>query len=109
MKDRIRTEDEKIQHLERLNILNSSVEHREHLKRLNSSPEQKEQLKRIHLSMKGRQRPDGSGVPCVSVEVLDTLNNETKVYPSIAEAARAIGVTKASISMAFKRQGVSTI
>ncbi len=37
------------------------------------------------------------------MEVFDTLNNETKVYPSIAEAARAMGVTKASISMAFKR------
>lgn len=78
--------------LERL----KSLEHQEHLKRLN-------------LSQKGRARPKGAGSLSVPIEVLDTDNNETTVYPSISEAARAIGVTNASIFMAFKRQGESII
>jgi len=57
MKNRIRTEDEKIKHLEQL-------------KRLHESPEHKEQLNRIHLSMIKRKwtesifffraKPDGN-------------------------------------------------
>jgi len=36
--------------------------------------------------------------------VFDTENNVTTVFPSISEAAQAIGVTKANINNAFKRQ-----
>lgn len=98
MKSRIRTEEQKAKHLEQLKRLHSSAEHKEHLKRLN-------------LSQKGTPRPEGAGVPSVAIEVFDTNNNETTVYVSISEAARAIGVAQASISGAFKRKkpGVSTI
>ena len=37
------------------------------------------------------------------VSVLDSLTNETSVYPSIREAAKGIGVSKSSISQAFIR------
>jgi len=105
MKDRTRTEDEKIKHLERLKIMNSSVKHRKHLKRLNSSNEHQEHLKRLHRSLKGRAKPEGSGVPSVTLEVFDQETVIKTIYPSIGEAALAMGVTKASISMAFKRLG----
>lgn len=103
MKDRIRTEDEKIQHLERLKILHSSKEHKEHLKRLNSSEEQQDQLRRLQASFKGRARPEGSGVPSIGIEVLDRETGIKTIYPSISEAAQAIGVTRGAISKAFKR------
>ncbi len=86
--------------IEQSKIYNLSQAHQEHLKKLNSSQEHREHLKRI-WSLISHQ-----------VEVLDTLTNETTVYTSISEAARAIGVSHASISAAFKRQkekGVSTI
>jgi NUMOD1 domain-containing protein len=43
--------------------------------------------------------------------VLDSLTNETSVYPSIREAAKGIGVSKSSIGQAFKRlpEGESTV
>lgn len=41
--------------------------------------------------MKGRSRPEKAGKLSVSLEVFDSLNNETTVYPSVSEAARAIG------------------
>lgn len=90
------TEDRKAKFLEYLNLHNSSKEQEEHLKRL-------------HLSRKGCPRPEGAGVPSVPIEVLDTKNNETTIYISICEAARAIGVSQAAISKAFKKQGESTI
>ena len=86
------------------------------LKKLHQNPEYKakrlEQLKRLNLSQRGRTRPEGAGISSVSIEVIDTLTNQTTVYPSISEAALAIGVGKSSIGMAFKRQeekGVATI
>lgn len=115
------------ENLEHLNRLNSSPEHKEHLERLhqnseiqakrlaalkikNSSPENKEHLKRLALQNKGRPRPEGSGRPSISIEVFDTLNNERTEYPSISEAARAIGVTEAAIRSAFTRKpGDSTV
>jgi len=71
-------------HLEQLKNLHSSTEHKEHLKRLNS-------------------------IQSDQVSVLDSQNNETTIYPSISEAARAIGVNQSSISNAFKRRGDSTV
>lgn len=81
----------------------------EYLNLHNSSKEQQEHLKRLHKSNKGRVRPEGAGVPSVPIEVLDTKNNETTIYISICEAARAIGVSQAAISKAFKKQGEPTI
>jgi len=43
--------------------------------------------------------------PSISVEVFDTLNNETRVYPSMRQGARELGVSKSSIRLAFKRKG----
>lgn len=107
------------ENLEHLNRLNANPEYQakrsKHLKRLHSSAEHKEHLNRLHanlaISLKGRSKPKGSGRPNVSIEVLDSLNNEIKVYPSIKEAAGAIGVNSSSISQAFKRlpDGESTI
>ena len=51
--------------------------------------------------MRGRAKPEGSGRPSVSIEVLDTLTNETIVYPSIIEAARAIGCVKGTMLTFF--------
>lgn len=65
----------------------------EGLERLNSSPEQKEHLKRLHSDQSQR------------VSVLDSKTNETTVYSSISEAARAISTNQSSISSAFKRKG----
>lgn len=102
-----------------MNRLNADPEYQtkrsEHLKRLHSSAEHKEHLNRLHknlaISLKGRPKPKGSGRPNVSIEVLDSLNNEIKVYPTIKEAAVAIGVNPSSISQAFKclPEGKSTI
>jgi group I intron endonuclease len=93
MKDRIWSEEHKAEHLERLKRLHVNPEHRakrlEQLNHLNSSPEHEEQLNRLHLSMKGRARPEGK--PSVSIEVFDTLTDKITIYPSISEAARAIG------------------
>ena len=66
-------------------------------------------LNRLRLSFKGRARPEGSGKPSVPIEVLDHETGIQTIYPSISEAAQAIGVTPASIFMAFKRQGESII
>jgi len=98
------------EHLEQLKRLHSSLEHQAKrlaaLKISNSSPEHLEHLKRLHkniaLRLKGRPKPEGSGRPSVSIEVLDTLTNETIVYPSIIEAARAIGCVKGTIQSALK-------
>lgn len=89
-KTRIWTPERKAKRLEYLNLHNSSKE-------------QQDQLKRLQASFKGRARPEGSGVPSITIEVLDRETGIKTIYPSISEAAQAIGVTRASISMAFKR------
>ena len=100
--------DFKAKRLEGLNRFHASPEfkakHSEHLKVLNSSPEHKEHLKRLHLSLKGRARPEGAGSPSIPIEVLDTETNETTVYPSLSEAALAVGVSSSAINQAFKRK-----
>nr|ATI20483.1 GIY-YIG endonuclease [Juglanconis juglandina] len=110
------TSKENVEHLKRLNAdPELRAKRLEHLKRLHSSAEHKEHLNRLHENVatrfKGRPKPEGSGRPNVSIEVLDSLNNEIKVYPSLKEAAEAIGVNPSSISKAFKRlpEGESTI
>jgi hypothetical protein len=83
--------------LEQLNRLNSSPEQKERLNRLHSSPEHKEHLKRLNLNKSHR------------VSVLDSQTNETKIYPSIREAARAIDVDESNIRSAFKRKDTPSI
>lgn len=95
--------------LEHLNRLHSDPEFKakrlEHLKVLNSSKQQLEHLKRLHsnlaIILKGCAKPEGSGRPSVSIEVLDSLTNETTVYSSMGEAARAIEVNQTTISKRF--------
>ena len=98
---------------ERLKVCNANPEYKAkrlaQLKISNYSKEHKEHLKRLAIKNKGRPKTEGSGSPSVSIEVLDLETGIQTIYPSISEAARAIGVTPASIFMAFKRQGESII
>lgn len=88
-----------------LKISNSSPEHQakrlENLNRLHQNPEYQaqrlEHLNHLH-SIQSHQ-----------VFVLDTLTNETIVYSSINEAARAIEVSKDTIGNAFRRKGESSV
>lgn len=80
--------------------------HLEHLNRLNTSQEHQERFKQLGLNRKGSAKPEGSGTPSIKIEVFDTLTREKSIFPSISDAARAINCTKASISLAFKRQKV---
>jgi len=88
---------------ERVEILkthNTSLESIAHLNRIHLDTEiQAKRLERIR-STRGYQ-----------VSVLDTLTNETSVYPSLREAAKAINVGKSSINQAFTRlaEGEATI
>ena len=77
------TEEQKAKWLEDLKRLHASEAHKEHMKKL-------------------------AEMRSIKVEIIDTLNNETSVYPSIQEAAKAIGVGLSSIHMAFKRKGESS-
>jgi group I intron endonuclease len=110
MRDRVRRGEEKTRLLEMLKELNSSEKHREHLKRLNSSIEQKKHLERLHKSLKGRAKPEGSGLQKVALEVFDKETGIKTTYPSMGGAALAMGVSTASISKAFKhlQETVST-
>jgi group I intron endonuclease len=77
-----------------------SPKQQEHLKRLNSSPESVERL--LEISKARRKR----------VELLDTLNNITTVYSSIAEAAQVIACDPGTIRYAIKNlqeKGISTL
>lgn len=105
--------------LEHLKQLNANPEFKdkrlEHLKRLHSSEKHKEHLKCLHkklaVSLKGRPKPAGAGRAEVSVEVVDSLTNEIKTYPTIKDAAAAIGIDPSSICKAFKRltEGESSV
>ena len=101
----------RLEHLKRLHADPEYIAKRlELLKRLHSSQEHKEQIKRLGEKNKGRPRTEGSGKPSVSIEVIDLETGIKTIYPSISEAAGAIGITHSSISMAFKRKpGESTI
>ena len=73
-------------------------------KGINHSEETKQKIRESNKGiLLGRTRPEGSGRSNVLIEVLD-LKTETKtVYPSMSDAARALGTTKASISMYFSK------
>jgi group I intron endonuclease len=64
-----------------------------------------ETIAKMKEKMQGRPRPELSGSPSISVEMFDTQNNVTTVYPSISEAALGIGVDKGYMSRAFKQKG----
>lgn len=94
---------EKALTFERVELLkahNTNPELLAHLKRIHADTEiQAKRLERIR-STRGQQ-----------ISVLDTLTNETSVYPSLREAAKAIKVGKSGISQAFSRlpEGGSTV
>ena len=75
----------------------------EHLKKLHSSEDHRERISKF-IELRSQR-----------VEVLNTITDQKTVYSSIREAALAIGVTQAGISVAFKRlrsqseEGESTI
>ena len=52
---------------------------------------------KISEARKGQSRSEKAGRPKISIEVFDTLNNETTVFPSIREAAKSIGCDKSTI------------
>jgi len=78
-KAKIWTLEHKASHLERLKIHNASKQQQEHLKGLQTSKSNR-------------------------VEVLDTLTKQLTVYPSISEAALAMGCHKTTISKTFQHQ-----
>lgn len=78
------------ENLDKLKIFNASVAQKERMKINTLSEEDKEHLKRIQLSNSH------------SVIVLDTFNNETRVLPSIHEAARLIGTAFSNVRVAIK-------
>lgn len=75
-----------------------------HLKIHNSSPEQREKYRKRILeynNSKGQR-----------VELLDTISNETTLYTTIRQAAKAIGCVHGTILLAdkaFKEKGVSRL
>ena len=52
----------------------------------------------------GRKKPIGSGVPSISLKVLNKETGETNIFPSISEAAIALGVNVGSIRNYFTRK-----
>jgi hypothetical protein len=53
--------------------------------------------------MFGKKRPQGAGSPAQKIEVLDCETNETTIYDSMGEAARALNIRVSSISGYFVR------
>jgi hypothetical protein len=83
------------------------------LKTHNTNPESIAHLKRVHtdLEIQAKRLERIRSIRAHQVSVLDTLTNETSVYPSLREAAKAIKVGKSSINQAFTRlpEGESTV
>jgi len=55
-----------------------------------------------NTNKKGKPRTEGSGKPSQQIEVTNIKNNITTSYDSIHEAARALNISQASISIYFK-------
>lgn len=83
------------------------------LKTHNTNPESIAHLKRVHtdLEIQAKRLERIRSIRAHQVSVLDTVTNETSVYPSLREAAKAIKVGKSSINQAFTRlpEGESTV
>jgi len=52
---------------------------------------------------KGKPRPSGAGKPSQQIEVIDNKNNQTTIYDSISEAARALNIHQSRISEYFSK------
>lgn len=69
-----------------------------------------EAIKKISNSLMGnkrslnRKKPVSSGAPSILLKVLNNETGETKIYPSISEAAKALGVNEGSIRNYFTRK-----
>jgi group I intron endonuclease len=59
--------------------------------------------RRMSEAKKGMAKTEGSGSPSVSIEVLDLETGIKTIYPSISEAARALGIPKMRISEYLSR------
>jgi group I intron endonuclease len=97
------------EHIAKLKSWSLSPENKEHLKIINANPEQKarrlEQLRILHSSKEHQEHLKRlHTIRLQQVSVLDSLNNETTIYPSITEAAQVIGCTKSTISKVLKHQ-----
>ena len=98
------SEETKIKFRERVLTPEHKSKLLEHLRFHNQSPEQKERSRKRILELnklKGHQ-----------VEVIDIIKNETSYYPSIRQAAEAIGCTHRTIlnaNKAFREKGVRLI
>jgi len=57
---------------------------------------------KISDTKKGQKRPEGSGRVSQQIEVTDIKNNTINSYASMSEAARALNISQASISIYFK-------
>lgn len=51
---------------------------------------------------KGQQRSEGAGTPSQQISVFDKNKNETTIYDSIREAARALDIPNSSIRRNLK-------
>jgi group I intron endonuclease len=74
----------------------------EGLKKLHTDPEWRiktsERLKIFNASLKGRVRPEGAGKPKIQLLVCDLETKTEKLYSSVSEAAKALGISPKSIS-----------
>jgi group I intron endonuclease len=62
-----------------------------------------EARKKMSDARLGKAKPEGSGRPSKKIVVFDNKNSQTTIYDSIGAAARAIGITKSSISKYLAR------
>lgn len=60
-----------------------------------------ERMKIIGASFKGRARPEGAGSPSIQIEVLDLETQIKTIYPSRAEASKALGLSPRSVGRYF--------
>ena len=105
----------KAKRLSALKAYNSSEEAQNHLKGLNANPEiqakRLEHLKNLNANseLKAKRLERINEVQAHQVSVLDSQTDETNVYPSIRDAAKAIEVSAQAISQGFKRKGETSI
>jgi len=67
----------------------------------NHSDEVRKKMSEARL---GRARPEGSGTPCLKLEVFDIKNNQATPYDSILAASVALGIPKSVISKRLARE-----
>jgi len=57
--------------------------------------------------MYGKPKPEGAGRPSQQIEVTDIQNNQTTIYDSIREAARALNCDHSAIGYYFKSKNIN--